>query len=48
MPRALVLRAADVLTDHPGPAVSMLQRCVALVLIDAALSAFRLGRRLRR
>ena len=34
------------LLDHPGPSTVRLQRCVMLVLIDTALTGFRLGRRL--
>lgn len=48
MPRALILRAADRLTDHPGPTTAALQKAVMLVLIDVALTGRRWGRRLSR
>ena len=43
MPRALLLRAADALTDHPGPTVTRLQRDVAAVLIGLTLTGLGLG-----
>lgn len=48
MPRALILRAADRVLDHPGPSTVALQRCVMLCAIDVAFSLYRLGRRLSR
>jgi hypothetical protein len=48
MPRALILRAADRLTDHPGPSTARLQRAVVLALVDTALTLVRVGRMLSR
>ena len=47
-PRAVILRHADRLMDHPGPSVVALQRCVMLVLIDVTLTLVAIGRRLSR
>lgn len=47
-PRAVILRHADRLMDHPGPSVVALQRCVMLALIDATFTLMRTGRRLWR
>jgi hypothetical protein len=48
VPRALILRAADRLTDHPGPSTACVQRVVMLALIDTALTLVRVARNLSR
>jgi hypothetical protein len=48
VPRALILRAADRLTDHPGPTTACLQRVAMLALIDTALTLVRVARNLSR
>lgn len=45
MPRSLILRAADVLTDHPARTTVAIQRTVFLVLIDCTLIGIRCGRK---
>ena len=46
MPRALVLKVADRLTDHPSREVVQLQRVIMLVLIDTTFTLVRAARRL--
>ena len=44
-PRALLLRAADALTDHPGPTVTRLQRVVMGCLLTVMFAGIHYGKK---